>query len=223
MKRSAGLRVHTGETMPDAYMMSLQRPWSDLTVDGTKTMELRRSGRAIPPGSTVYIYESGAKGARAIVGSVVMDGTRKEDAQLVAMSDPLREQHRVSEMGVLLYARAQVACCASCLSYSAHRSHFDEDDRLRPGHRVTRADALTCIMWRRGSAVRFPTPIPAPCKAVPTWRKLSVGEVIEIKVSVEYAAYIDPLRDSACTVCGVGRESMCPENPVVCPLGGGLC
>ena len=142
-----------GAAMPDVYMMSLRKPWSDLTVDGVKTMELRRSGCAIPPGSLVYIYESGAKGAGAIVGSVVLDRVEVHTAQWC--QDPAtRVLHRVPPDHVADYA-------------ATGQTRFDGGRALMP---------LTCIVWQPGSAVRFPTPIPAPCKAVPTWRKLSNAE-----------------------------------------------
>lgn len=185
--------------MPDAYMMSLRPPWAELTVTGEKTMELRRTGCAIPIGSTVYIYESGPKGRRAIVGSVVLASVGFAYVARID-TDMVRREHHVPSDALWEYA-------------GISEPRFTSASDL----------ALMCIHWRTGSAVRFGTPIPAPCKAAPTWRKLSVTEVIEIKTSAPYRAYMRTIERAPCTVCGNDGTSWCERDPVACPFGGGVC
>lgn len=51
-------------------LLSVRPPHVDRLLDGTKTVELRRRGWRVPPGSVILLYASGNR--RALVGSLVV-------------------------------------------------------------------------------------------------------------------------------------------------------
>ena len=55
-------------------LLSVRRPFSGLILDGKKTWELRKNAPRIPRGEhvTLWLYESGKDGKRAIIGKCRM-------------------------------------------------------------------------------------------------------------------------------------------------------
>ena len=59
---------------PFVGILSVRPPHVDRLLDGTKTIELRRTAWRVPAGSAMLLYASGA-GRRQLVGSIKVEGT----------------------------------------------------------------------------------------------------------------------------------------------------